>query len=119
MAVRDKVKNGKPMSADDKLNELHKKVQSKDFNNIFSMGSEQRIDDLKYPQKMRNMQKLVVKDLSSSDELRRKVSILLHNYVANCIMYNIMCVVIDSYVRTCVILRNVLFIKIFIMNIRI
>ena len=66
------------MNSNDMFYALQKIMQNKDFSNILTIGSEQRIDDLQYPLKMRNMQKFAVKDLSKSDKLRKKVSVILH-----------------------------------------
>ena len=61
LIVRSKIKRGKSMSSEDTFNELYKTIQDKDFSNILTMGSQQRIDDFQYPGKMRKMQKLAVK----------------------------------------------------------
>ena len=74
LTVRGKIKGANPLSSNDIFNKLHKTIQGKDFSNILTMGSEQRIDDFEYPRKMRNMQKFAVRNLSTSHELREKVS---------------------------------------------
>ena len=52
---------------------LLEKIQSPTFSNITKMASEERIDDLENPLKMRKMQQVAVVDLTKTDPLRKKV----------------------------------------------
>ena len=63
---------------------LLKDIQSPKFSNITKMASDERIDDLDYPLKMRKMQKVAVEDLTKTDSLRKKVNYKVcycHTYV--------------------------------------
>ena len=53
---------------------LLEKIRSPTFSNITKMASEERIDDLEYPLKMRKMQKVAVVGLTKTDPLREKVN---------------------------------------------
>ena len=72
------IKTNNPVSTPEEVevlfDSLHRDILSKNFSNILSMASRERIDKLKYPQKMQNMQKLAVQDVAKSDKLRKKVS---------------------------------------------
>lgn len=77
LTVQNKANNpvSTPEEAEALFDSLHKDILSKSFSNILSMASKERIDKLKYPQKMQNMQKLAVQDVAKSDKSRKKVSL--------------------------------------------
>ena len=67
LVARNKKRFGKP------FNYLYRIIQRNDFSNILKMADKERVDDFQYPRRMRNMQKFTVEDLSTSDDLRKKV----------------------------------------------
>ena len=58
--------------------QLHSTIQSSTFSNIEKIASDERIDDLESPSKMRKMQKVAVEDLTKTDSLRKKVSCVIY-----------------------------------------
>ena len=81
LLLRSKINSGK-FTSSGALHGIHKMIQSEEFSSILRMDNVQRIDKFEYPLKMRNIQEAAVKDLSKSDELRKKVRFILCIY--NC-----------------------------------
>ena len=66
-----KIKRCSPGEADAVLNDLYKDIR----NNKFNTESIQHLELLEYPQKMKNMQKLAIQDITKSNKSHEKVGI--------------------------------------------
>ena len=71
LVTQCKIKGHTREELDAVLNDLYKDIRS----NTFNTGSIQHWESLDYPQKMRNMQKLAIQDITKSNESQKKVRI--------------------------------------------